>query len=297
MESNQDLYRSLYRIRRFEETVLDNFSRGIFFGTTHTYLGQEADAVGVLTNIQNNDIVFSNHRCHGHFLAYGGEPRALFAELMGRATGVCGGRGGSQHLHWKNFYSNGIQGGIIPIATGMALAEKYKRLKTATIAFLGDGTLGEGVIYEAFNMASLWKAPILFVLENNRIAQTTNIEVAVAGNIKARFNAFGIPSQELNTSDILDILPVATDLLEKVRQESSPFALILNTHRFGPHSKGDDTRDPDFVNQLRIHHDPIQIHGNRLNPLEKSSIEAEVDQEIKKAFDAALQDPFPPGFA
>lgn len=137
MESNQDLYRSLYRIRRFEETVLDNFSRGIFFGTTHTYLGQEADAVGVLTNIQNNDIVFSNHRCHGHFLAYGGEPRALFAELMGRATGVCGGRGGSQHLHWKNFYSNGIQGGIIPIATGMALAEKYKRLKQQPLHFLG----------------------------------------------------------------------------------------------------------------------------------------------------------------
>ena len=296
MELNKDLYRSIYRIRRFEETVLDNFPRGIFFGTTHTYLGQEADAVGVLTNIQKNDIVFSNHRCHGHFLAYGGDPRALFAELMGRATGVCGGRGGSQHLHWRNFYSNGIQGGIIPIATGMALAEKYKQSKAVTIAFLGDGTLGEGVIYEAFNMASLWNAPILFVLENNRIAQTTNIEAAVAGNIEARFNAFGIPSQKLNTSDILEILPVASDLLEKVRQESSPFALILNTHRFGPHSKGDDTRDPGFVNQLRIQHDPIQIHGNRLNPLEKSSIEADVNQEIKTAFETALQDPFPPGF-
>jgi TPP-dependent pyruvate/acetoin dehydrogenase alpha subunit len=297
MELNKHIYRSLYLIRRFEETVLDNFSRGIFFGTTHTYLGQEADAVGVLTNLRENDIVFSNHRCHGHFLAYGGDPRALFAELMGRATGVCGGRGGSQHLHWRNFYSNGIQGGIIPIATGMALAEKYKQSKAVTIAFLGDGTLGEGVIYEAFNMASLWKAPILYILENNRIAQTTSIEAAVAGNIEARFNAFGIPSHLLNTSDILEILPVAFDLLERVRQESSPFALILNTYRFGPHSKGDDTRDPSFVNQLRIQFDPIQIHGNRLNPLEKSSIEADVNQEIKTAFETALQDPFPPGFA
>ena len=296
MELNTAIYRSLYRIRRFEETVLDNFSRGIFFGTTHTYLGQEADAVGVLTNLHENDIVFSNHRCHGHFLAYGGDPRALFAELMGRATGVCGGRGGSQHLHWRNFYSNGIQGGIIPIATGMALAEKYKQSNAVTIAFLGDGTLGEGVIYEAFNMASLWKAPILYILENNRIAQTTSIEAAVAGNIEARFNAFGIPSYQLNTSDILEILPVAFDLLERVRQESSPFALILNTYRFGPHSKGDDTRDPSFVNQLRMQYDPIQIHGNRLNPLEKSSIEADINQEIKSAFETALQDPFPPGF-
>jgi TPP-dependent pyruvate/acetoin dehydrogenase alpha subunit len=296
MELNTAIYRSLYRIRRFEETVLDNFSMGIFFGTTHTYLGQEADAVGVLTNLQENDIVFSNHRCHGHFLAYGGDPRALFAELMGRATGVCGGRGGSQHLHWRNFYSNGIQGGIIPIATGMALAEKFKQSNAVTIAFLGDGTLGEGVIYEAFNMASLWKAPILYILENNRIAQTTNIEAAVAGNIEARINAFGIPSHQLNTSDILEILPVAFDLLERVRQESSPFALVLNTYRFGPHSKGDDTRDPSFVNQLRMQYDPIQIHGNRLDPLEKSSIEADINQEIKSAFETALQDPFPPGF-
>src|SRR4030043_483074 len=185
METINALYRSLYQIRRFEETVLDNLHRGAFFGTTHTYLGKEANAVGTLAHIQENDIIFSNHRCHGHFLAYGGDPYALFAELMGRITGVCGGRGGSQHLHWQNFYSNGIQGGIIPIATGMALAEKYKQSKAVTIAFLG-----EGVIYEAFNMASLWNAPILFVLENNRIAQTTNIEAAIAGNIEARFNAF-----------------------------------------------------------------------------------------------------------
>ncbi|HNB54519.1 MAG TPA: thiamine pyrophosphate-dependent enzyme, partial [Anaerolineales bacterium] len=109
-----DLYRSLYRLRRFEETVLDNFPRGLFYGTTHTYLGQEANAVGVLTPLQPGDLVFSNHRCHGHFLAYGGEMRALFAELMGKATGVCGGRGGSQHLHWQNFYSNGILGGTVP---------------------------------------------------------------------------------------------------------------------------------------------------------------------------------------
>ena len=126
MPENLLLYRQIYRIRRFEETVLANFQKGIFFGTTHTYLGQEANAVGIISQIQDRDIVFSNHRCHGHYLAYGGDMVSLFAELMGRETGVCGGRGGSQHLHWRNFYSNGVQGGIVPIATGMALAEKYK---------------------------------------------------------------------------------------------------------------------------------------------------------------------------
>jgi TPP-dependent pyruvate/acetoin dehydrogenase alpha subunit len=296
MIDNNSLYRTLYRIRRFEETILENFPRGIFFGTTHTYLGQEADAVGVLANRQTNDIVFSNHRSHGHFLAYGGEPWALFAELMGRATGVCGGRGGSQHLHWGNFYSNGIQGGTIPIATGMALAEKYKGSGAVTIAFLGDGTLGEGVIYEAFNMASLWKAPILYVLENNLIAQTTPIELSVAGDIASRFTAFGIPNQQLETSDVLEILPLASEIIATVRQESSPYALILKTHRFGPHSKGDDTRDPRLVNQIRMKHDPIQIHGNRLNPIEKSAIESEIDDEINIAFEKASKDPFPPKF-
>ncbi|HEX9091560.1 MAG TPA: thiamine pyrophosphate-dependent dehydrogenase E1 component subunit alpha [Anaerolineales bacterium] len=293
MHTNNTLFRALYQIRKFEETVLANFPRGIFYGTTHTCLGQEANEVGVLTAIQENDIVFSNHRCHGHFLAYGGDPKALFAEMMGRVTGVCGGRGGSQHLHWRNFFSNAIQGGIVPIATGMALAEKYKRSGAITIAFLGDGTLGEGVIYEAFNMASLWQIPILYVLENNRIAQTTGIELSVSGNIADRFRAFGIPAYELNTSDVLEILPVASELLSKVRQQISPSALILNTHRFGPHSKGDDTRDPNFIRQLYLEHDPIQIQGNRLSTDEKLAIESDVDKAIHAAFETAANDPFP----
>ena len=292
METNHILYRSLYRIRRFEETVLGNFSRSVFFGTTHTYLGQEANAVGVLSHIQENDIVFSNHRCHGHYLAYGGDAQALFAELMGRATGVCGGRGGSQHLQWRNFYSNGILGGTIPIATGMALAEKYKHSGYITVAFLGDGTLGEGVIYEAFNMAALWKAPILYVLENNHIAQTTDISLAVAGNIAARFEAFGIPATQLNSSDVLEITPVAGELLSRVRVEQSPYALILDTHRFGPHSKGDDTRNPDLVRKMRLEHDPIQIQARRLEEVERISIETEVDEAIKTAFEKASADPF-----
>jgi TPP-dependent pyruvate/acetoin dehydrogenase alpha subunit len=272
--------------------VLANFGRGIFFGTTHTCLGQEANAVGVLADISEDDVVFSNHRCHGHFLAYGGDARALFAELMGRKTGICGGRGGSQHIHWRNFYSNGIQGGIIPIATGTALAEKYKRSTAVSIAFLGDGTMGEGVIYEAFNLASLWKAPILFVVENNHIAQTTPIELAVAGSIPARFSAFGIPSTQIETSDVREVTKISSSLLSQVRQDQSPQALIIDTHRFGPHSKGDDTRNSELIEAMRSKSDPIQIQSRRLNNSERELVEMEVDAEITSAFDTALNDPF-----
>lgn len=288
-----ELYRRLYRIRRFEETVLENFPRGLFFGTTHTCLGQEADAVGVLFHLHSHDIVFSNHRGHGHFLAYGGDLRALFAELMGRATGVCGGRGGSQHLHWRNFYSNGIQGGIVPVATGMALAEKRKGSGALVVVFLGDGTLGEGVVYEALNMASLWQAPVLYVLENNRIAQTTPSQVAVAGEMIARFTAFGIPATELDSSDVRQILDLAQTSLEQVRRQRAPVALLLHTARFGPHSKGDDTRSPEELHALRQERDPLTIQATRLSAAARLAIEAEVEAEIQAAFQQAQADPFP----
>lgn len=288
-----DLFHSMLRIRRFEEIVLDEFSRGYFFGTTHTYVGQEANAVGVLQNITEDDIVVSNHRSHGHFLAYGGDMHALFAELMGKPTGVCGGRGGSQHLHWKNFYSNGVLGGTSPISTGIALAEKFKQRDTVTIAFLGDGALGEGVLYESFNIASLWSAPILFVLENNHIAQTTPIELNLAGNISGRFNAFGIDCEELDTSDVQVIQSSGAWAIAKIREKSLPQALILNTYRFGPHSKGDDTRSEDEIQTLRKDRDPITILAHRLSPDQIQSIEGEVNEEVKHAFTKAKSDPLP----
>jgi TPP-dependent pyruvate/acetoin dehydrogenase alpha subunit len=291
--NSTELYRGLYRIRCFEQTVLDNFPRGVFFGTTHTYLGQEADAVGVISNLEPRDIVFSNHRGHGHFIAYGGDLHALFAELMGKASGVCGGRGGSQHLQWRNFYSNGVQGGILPVATGMALAEKLKGSQAVTVVFLGDGTLGEGVVYEALNMASLWQAPILFALENNHIAQTTPVEVSVAGDIAARFSAFGIPVSQLDSSDVLEILPLAGDLIERVRNNRGPQALVLHTWRFGPHSKGDDTRPVGEVERLRSRRDPLTIQAARLEPGLRQKIEEQAEAEVATAFQAALEDPLP----
>jgi 2-oxoisovalerate dehydrogenase E1 component len=237
--------------------------------------------------------VFSNHRCHGHFLAYGGDLRALFAELMGKATGVCGGRGGSQHLHWKDFYSNGVQGGIVPVATGMALAEKRKKTGAIAVCFLGDGTLGQGVVYESLNMASLWKIPILYVLENNHIAQTTPTGLALAGTAIERFQAFEISTIELDTADVMEIIPVAADLLDDVRSGRKPRALVLHTSRFGAHSKGDDTRELKVVAKLKESRDPLKIHALRLTPEVRDSIENEVDARVAEAYQQALDDPLP----
>jgi len=293
MRDAAGLYRQLCRIRRFEETVLDAFPTGVFYGTTHTYLGQEANAVGVLAHLAEGDLVFSNHRCHGHFIAYGGDLRALFAELMGKATGVCGGLGGSQHLHWKNFYSNGVLGSTAPVAVGAALAEKAKGSQALTVIFLGDGALGEGVVYESFNLASLWKAPILFVLEDNHIAQTTPTELALAGSISARLTAFGIPCRELDSSDVQELSAAAGEEFGALRQAGGPRALVLHTQRFGPHSKGDDTRDQKALDKIRAERDPLTIHGGRLASKQRASLEAEVRAEVAAAFKQAQADPLP----
>jgi TPP-dependent pyruvate/acetoin dehydrogenase alpha subunit len=212
---------------------------------------------------------------------------------MGKSTGVCGGRGGSQHLHWRNFYSNGILGGTVPLATGMALAEKKKRSGSLVVVFLGDGALGEGVVYESFNMASLWGVPILYVLENNRIAQTTPVERHLAGEIAGRFHAFDIPVEQLDSSDLFEIQPVARKTLEEVRREGSPRALILHTCRFGPHSKGDDTRAPEEIDALRRERDPLAIFGKRLAPKDVNRLKAEIDEQLAGAFQQALNDPVP----
>jgi TPP-dependent pyruvate/acetoin dehydrogenase alpha subunit len=293
MVKNDSFYRSMIRIRKFEETVLDNFPKGVFFGTTHAYIGQEANAVGVLEHLEPGDIVVSNHRCHGHFLAYGGQARPLFAELMGKASGVCGGRGGSQHLQWANFYSNGIQGGIAPLAVGMALAEKMKNSGVVAVVFLGDGTFGEGVVYEAFNLASLWNAPLLFVVENNHIAQTTPVELALVGGIADRLRAFDIQVGEIDTSDVLEVSAQAEKKLRDVRKFQKPQALVIHTCRFSPHSKGDDTRSTQEIERMRSERDPIKIHGARIEEPVRRLIESEIVDEINSAFQQAMADPLP----
>ncbi len=288
MDKKARLFEQLCTIRSFETLLLDQFASGVFPGTTHTSLGQEADAVGVLAHCQPQDVVVSNHRCHGHFLAYGGDPTALFAELMGKPGGVCGGVGGSQHLHWRNFYSNGIQGGTVAMAAGMAFAEKRANSGAIVFDFLGDGTLGEGIVYESLNMISLWSLPVLLILEHNHIAQTTSSDLAVAGSVTGRFEAFGIPVTHLDTSDVIEIEVTAGELAGKVREEVSPQALVIETARLGTHSKGDDTRDPKDVAQLWQQRDPIAILAQMLDDQESAEIKNTVDARIRAAFETAL---------
>jgi TPP-dependent pyruvate/acetoin dehydrogenase alpha subunit len=288
VDHNAQLYRGMFAIRRFETLLMDQFKTGIFPGTTHTSLGQEANAVGVLSHLDEDDVVVSNHRCHGHFLAYGGDPGSLFSELMGKPSGVCGGVGGSQHLHWRNFYSSGVQGGTVAMAAGMALAEKRAGRETIVVDFMGDGTLGEGIVYECLNMISLWQLPILLVLENNQIAQTTPASLAVAGSIHQRFEAFGIQTVELDSSDVVEILSLAGDLIRQVRSQREPRALIITTARLGSHSKGDDTRSPGELERLWQARDPLTIQAGRLAEDTRKAVEADAEAAIQGAFEAAL---------
>lgn len=254
---NRRFYQQMLLIRLFEERLLDLFSQGRLYGTTHTSIGQEANAVGVLNAIdRDKDVVWSNHRCHGHFIVYSGEIMRLFAEIMGRVTGVCGGRGGSQHLCLRKFRSNGIQGGIAPVAVGSALAHKDKGA-IATV-FLGDGTMGEGMVYESLNLASVLSAPILFVVEDNEIAQTTPKCLAVSGSIADRAKPFGVRSFSYDGSNPLEIYSIAVEAINYIRSQSRPAWLYLRTERIGPHSKGDDTRPVARIGEARAR-DPLHL--------------------------------------
>src|SRR3954465_7577416 len=173
------LYRRMRFIRRFEEILLALFEEGVLNGTTHACIGQEADAVAVTEHLTAGDHIFSNHRCHGHYLAHSGDALGLMAEIMGKEAGVCRGMGGSQHICAPGFKSNGVQGGIVPAAAGIAMANQLSGNDAVSVVFIGDGTLGEGVVYETLNLASLWRLPLLVVCEDNRWAQSTIIEYAV----------------------------------------------------------------------------------------------------------------------
>jgi len=285
------LYERMFFIRRFEETLLDLFSQGKLVGTTHTYIGQEANGVGVIDHLDPAvDVVFSNHRCHGHYLAFTDDPFGLLCEVMGRAPGTCGGKGGSQHLCKGNFYSNGILGSIVPVATGIALAEKRRRTGAVSTVFLGDGTLGEGVTYESLNMASLWKLPVFFVLEDNRYAQSTPVELELAGSMPARAEAFGIATAELDTTDVEEIHAAAGAAVARIRETGEPFFLVLHTYRFAPHSKGDDTRDPAEIEE-RKRRDPLTIAGARLENPERDDIEARCEERLAETVAAAEDAP------
>jgi TPP-dependent pyruvate/acetoin dehydrogenase alpha subunit len=211
-------------------------------------------------------------------------------ELYRQMLRIRGGRGGSQHIQWKNFYANGILGGTVPLAVGMALGEMTSDTGKIVFSFLGDGTLGEGVVYESLNMASLWNLPVLFLVENNRYAQSTPVHLHLAGEITTRFEAFGIPAEEIDTADVSLIAASADRGSRLVRKGGGPRAIVIDTYRFAPHSKGDDSRDPEEIASFRKN-DTILLQANRIEHKERKSIESEVDEEVAEAFQRAQADP------
>jgi TPP-dependent pyruvate/acetoin dehydrogenase alpha subunit len=283
--TDEQRYELLVGIRLFEQSLLDLFSTGTLAGTTHTCIGQETVSVGVLSAIDPaKDIIFSNHRGHGHFLAYCGDAESLYLEIMGKPGGVCGGRGGSQHLQRNNFYSNGVQGGIVPVATGMALAEKHQKSDAVVVVFLGDGTLGEGVIYEAFNLASLWKLPIVFVIEHNGYAQSTPSHLQIAGEVAARPKAFGIPVVECRSADAGEIAGRASSAIDAARAGSGPQCLVCYTYRLGPHSKGDDTRDASELKSAWSR-DPVKAARAKV----AENVAVEIEQRVQRLIATARE--------
>lgn len=239
-----DDLRLLLLIRHFELALLGLFDRGELHGTTHTCLGQEYIPVALRPLLADGDFVFSNHRGHGHYLARFGDPHGLLAEIMGRAGAVCNGVGGSQHILRGSYLSTGVQGESLPVAVGVAMHCRRAGAGLLAAAYIGDGTWGEGAVYEALNLAGLWRLPLLVLVEHNGIAQSTPTAVQMSGTIAARAAAFGVRHHLVTSVDIAAIRAELAPLVERVRAEHDPLVVEFRTHRVGPHSKGDDTRDP-----------------------------------------------------
>ena len=277
---DERLYRRMRFIRRFEETLLALFEEGALNGTTHACVGQEADCVAVIEHLRPGDHIFSNHRCHGHYLAWTGDAAGLLAEVMGKPNGVVGGIGGSQHLCAPGFKSNGILGGTLPAAAGIALAMKLSGDDAISTVFTGDGAWGEGVVYETMNMAALWKLPLLVVVENNGYSQSTPIRLNMAGDIAGRLAAFGIETAHVDSTDVLAIDAVAAEQIEAVRTRREPRGLIIDTYRLCHHSKSDDNR-PEIEIAERWTVEPLVIHGRRLADDVRTRLDGEVEDALR----------------
>ena len=285
-----ETYRQMVKIRAFEEKLSELFSKGLLGGTSHFCMGQEASAVGIASAARPTDWFVSNHRCHGHLLAKGLETERLMAELLGKITGYCGGKGGSQHMCCmeKHFLgTNGIVGGGIPIATGAAFALKYKHSSDIAVVFFGDGAANQGTFHESLNIAALWKLPVLFVCENNLYGMSTQVERTVAGDthrIAPRAAAYGIPAQTIDGWDVELVCSTAHEAMERVRAGNGPELLELMTYRLCGHSKSEPrvyrTREEEAEMQKT---DSLVILPKRL--LELGFTQEQIDEAAKSAHD------------
>lgn len=287
-----DLYRAMLRLRRFEEKAGQLYGMGLIAGFCHLYIGQEAVVAGIEAVAAPADSCITSYRDHAHLLARGVDPGAVMAELLGRAAGLSHGKGGSMHLfsREKGFYGgHGIVGAQVPLGIGLAFAHRYREDGGVAHVYLGDGAVNQGQVYEAFNMAALWRLPVLFVIENNRYAMGTSAARHAAGEeLSGRGAGYGIPGTRVDGMNVLAVRSAAARALSHARGGAGPFILETMTYRYRGHSMSDPAkyRSKEEVTEMREHHDPIARLARTM--LDHGLVEQDRLDEIDRAVRAEI---------
>lgn len=300
------MYEQMLTIRLFEEHVNQLYLTARMPGLAHLYIGEEAIAVGVCAALRRDDYITSTHRGHGHCLAKGASVDRMFAELLGKEAGYCHGKGGSMHIADQdtgNLGANAIVGGSAGIATGAAMSSKMRGSNQVAVCFFGDGALGQGVLYEVMNMASLWKLPIIYVCENNHYNEYTHNMETTAGEMSTRAASFGILSEEIDGQDIRAVYATASRLVERARRGEGPAFILCDTYRYLGHHVGDIQRtyyrSKEEEEHWKTQRDPLKLFASWLieqqiaNNDTFASIEQRVQAEIEAGEQFALEAPFP----
>jgi pyruvate dehydrogenase E1 component subunit alpha len=298
-------YRDMLLIRRFEEKAGQMYGMGLIGGFCHLYIGQEAIVVGMQLTLKPGDEVITGYRDHGHMLACGMNPKGVMAELAGRRGGYSKGKGGSMHMFSveKGFYGgHGIVGAQVPLGTGLAFANRYRANDNVSVTYLGDGAANQGQVYESFNMAELWKLPIVYVIENNRYAMGTAITRSSATtDLSQRGASFNIPGEQVDGMDIRAVRSAGAKAVEWCRQGRGPYILEMLTYRYRGHSMSDPAkyRSREEVQKMRTEHDPIEqvrarlLATGRATEDELKNIDAQVRATVNEAAEFATNSPEP----
>jgi pyruvate dehydrogenase E1 component alpha subunit len=304
---DQDLaaYRDMLTIRRFEEKAGQMYGMGLIGGFCHLYIGQEAVVVGMQMTLKPGDQVITGYRDHGHMLACGMDPKGVMAELTGRSHGYSRGKGGSMHMFSveKGFYGgHGIVGAQVPLGTGLAFANRYRSTDGVSITYFGDGAANQGQVYESFNMAELWKLPVVYVIENNRYAMgTSSTRSSAETNLSRRGLSFKIPGEQVDGMDVRAVKAAGEKAVAWCRSGNGPYILEMLTYRYRGHSMSDPAkyRTREEVEKVRTTHDPIDMVRHRildkkwLKEDELKKVDAQVRDRINEAAEFATQDPEP----
>ena len=298
-------YRDMLMIRRFEERAGQLYGMGHIGGFCHLYIGQEAVVVGVEAVKKPGDQTITGYRDHGHMLACGMDPNGVMAELTGREGGYSKGKGGSMHMFSSeaNFYGgHGIVGAQIPLGAGLAFANKYRKNNSVSLTYFGDGASNQGQVFEAMNMAQLWKLPAVFIIENNQYAMGTAVTRAHSDtHLYRRGAAFGIPGMEVDGMDVLEVREAARQAIDHARAGEGPYILEMKTYRYRGHSMSDPAkyRTREEVDKIREHNDPIKRCEQRIfdakfaTEAELKEIDNEIKAIVKAAADFSLESPEP----